>query len=195
MQALNENVEDVLTKSMRPPNFPIEYHHLSSKRELEVLRNGSVLSLGSITESYIFPFKVEVMQAHAPSHPQQGCLYYKVTSTVTNKSVACIWDNESKIGGDQAVIKFAKNCNMMIHDTQYTQEEYISDKMIVQGFGHSTYEMAMENAAQAKVKHLVCIHYNPKHTDDKLDEILKTLNPPESLDVVTLAQEGIQLEL
>jgi len=82
------------------------------------------------------------MQAFAPSHPQQGALYYRVRDIETGKSVACIWDNESKIGGDKAVINFSKGADVMIHDTQYTREEYESDKMIVQGFGHSTYEMA-----------------------------------------------------
>jgi ribonuclease BN (tRNA processing enzyme) len=135
-------------------------------------------------------FEIRVMQAFAPSHPQQGALYYRIKDLETGKSVACIWDNESKIGGDKAVIKFSKGADVMIHDTQYTTEEYTSDKMIVQGFGHSTYEMALDNATQANVGKLVGIHYNPAHTDEKLDEIAGGLNGE-----ITLAREGMEIEV
>lgn len=62
--------------------------------------------------------------------------------------------------------------------------------MIVQGFGHSTYEMALDNAAQAHVGKLVCMHYNPAHTDEKLDEIAGSINGE-----FTMAREGMEIEL
>lgn len=136
------------------------------------------------------PFAVLAMQAFAPSHPQQGAIYYKIKDLETDKTVVCVWDNESKIGGDQAVINFAKDCDLLIHDTQYTTEEYTDSRMIVQGFGHSTYEMAIDNAKQANSKKLICIHFNPSHTDRVLDEIQKSLPS-----FASMAQEGLTVEL
>jgi ribonuclease BN (tRNA processing enzyme) len=133
------------------------------------------------------------MQSFAPSHPQQGALYFKVTDAKTKKSVACIWDIESHTGGDMRVINFSKGCDYMIHDTQYTDEEYYSNKMIVQGFGHSTYNMAVENAAKAGVGTLIPFHYNPNHTDEKLDEIFNNMKDKSVLRF--MAKEGMTVEI
>ena len=109
-------------------------------------------------------------ETKGPSHPQQGAVYYKVTDVETGKSFAAIWDLESHPGGDQRVIAFSKGVDLMAHDTMYTDEEYNSEKMVVQGFGHSTYSMAIDNAHKSGAKKLLCMHYNPDHTDSFLDE-------------------------
>jgi len=184
METLGKHIEHALKDRMAPPTFPIEYSDLKSNREHIVIRGGDSIMVGS-------RLKVEVMQAYAPSHPQQGALYYKVTDLIDGKSVACIWDNESHMYGDKAVINFVKDCDVMIYDTMYTKEEYESDKMVVQGFGHSTYDMAIENAKQAGIKDkLICTHFNPTHSDEKLDEIYKKINDFDTEFIVELAQEG-----
>jgi len=230
MKALNMHVGKVLDKSMLPPTFPIEYKDLKSERKHNVLKDGDKITspLGSM--------KIDVMQAYAPSHPQQGALYFKVTAlhnkdcanckldnkecnvdphldlcgSNTNfdkfkgKSVACIWDNESKTGGDKAVINFAKDCDVMIHDTQYTHEEYESYKMVVQGFGHSTYDMAIENAIQANIRDkLICTHYNPAHSDSKLDQIKSDVTimlgvsqfERDNIFNIEMAREGLEIDV
>ena len=194
MKALEIDLEDILSAQMVPPNFPIEYRSLKSIRVHKEISDGpvdtSVYNRPGFGKQRNSPFSVLAMQAFAPSHPQQGAIYYKIKDLETDKTVVCVWDNESKIGGDQAVINFAKDCDLLIHDTQYTTEEYTSNKMIVQGFGHSTYEMAIETAIQAKANRLVCTHFNPSHTDRDLDRIQKSLPP-----FAIMAQEGLTVEL
>jgi phosphoribosyl 1,2-cyclic phosphodiesterase len=196
MVTLGNDIEQVLSAQMTPPTFPIEYRNMKSNRKHITIEDGSILTIPEIGAP---DFVVSVMQAYAPSHPQQGALYFKIKeNTPTGKSVACIWDNESKIGGDQAVINFIKSCDVVIHDTQYTQEEYKSNKMIVQGFGHSTYEMAIDTATQAGVSKLICIHYNPTHTDDKLDQIqamYKNFDVHGLEDNFILAKEGMEIKI
>jgi ribonuclease BN (tRNA processing enzyme) len=166
MEALKNHVGKILERNMLPPNFPIEYKDLKSKRQHYIVKDGSKLVSPGGTMS------IECMQSYAPSHPQQGCIYYRITDISSNKSIAIIWDLESKKGGDRAVINFAKDCDCMAHDTHYTEEEYHSDSFIVQGFGHSTYDMAVENAVQAGLKSaLICTHFNPAHDDNKLAAI------------------------
>ena len=198
METLEKHIGHILKEQMTPPTFPIEYHDLKSNREHIILKSGDSVKITQESDVFIKDvFKIEVMQAYAPSHPQQGCLYYKITDKETKKSLACIWDNESHIGGDRAVINFAKDCDIMIHDTQYTKEEYDNDQMIVQGFGHSTYEMAIENAKLANIKQkLICTHFNPVHTDKMLDDIQKKLECVRSYDFdISLAKEGTELEI
>ncbi len=186
--ALKKHVGMILEMTMLPPTFPIEYKDLKSFRKHYELRDQSEFKTNTMD--------VKVMQAYAPSHPQQGALYFKITDLKSRKSAACIWDTESKIGGDKAVAKFAKDCDIMIHDTQYTSEEYESDNLIVQGFGHSTYKMAIQNAGLANIKEkLICTHFNPVHTDEKLDVIQHEVSKKETDFEIILAQEGMELEV
>jgi phosphoribosyl 1,2-cyclic phosphodiesterase len=188
MKTLKQHVGTILEQSMLPPTFPIEYKDLKSKRKHYELKDGLSFEIHGM--------KVNIMQAYAPSHPQQGAMYFKITDLENNKSACCIWDLESKIGGDKAVVKFATDSDVMIHDTQYTNEEYTSTQLIVQGFGHSTFDMAIENAIQAKIKSkLVCTHYNPSHNDDMLDKIQEQIwDKGEGFQVV-LAKEGMEIDL
>ncbi len=57
--------------------------------------------------------------------------------------------NTVKYGGNTtscSITKVKEGKTTMAHDTMYTytDEEYNSEKMVVQGFGHSTYSMALD---------------------------------------------------
>lgn len=186
MKTLKKHIGNVLEQEMLPPTFPIEYKDLKSKRIHYEVKDGQVFYIngygvpvinigdGDRNNTLSDPvFKIQAMQSYAPSHPQQGAMYYKITEVLSGKTVACTWDLESHYGGDKRVIAFARGSDVIIHDTQYTDDEYNSEKMIVQGFGHSTYNMAVENAKQSGAKQLICMHYNPIHTDDFLDDFSK----------------------
>ena len=207
MYALKKNVGMVLRDKMMVPTFPIEYRDLRSDRKHGIVEEGDIwwideegkpVKEGTDTESGVgkFIYKVDIMQSFAPAHPQQGCIYYRVTDVLENglgKSVVCAWDIESRKGGDQRLINFSKGADVMIHDTQYTDEEYYSDKMIVQGFGHSTFSMGLENAELAGVKTLIPFHYNPAHTDEMLDKIFAGLKSKKV--TVVPSAEGLTVEL
>lgn len=193
MQALRMHVGKILERNMLPPNFPIEYKDLKSQRNHFIIKDNSDIVIKYEKKDI---FEIKAMQSFAPSHPQQGAIYYKITDVEKGTKIACIWDIESKIGGDKAVINFSKDCDVMIHDTQYTKEEYESDKIIVQGFGHSTYDMALENAKQSNIKKmLICTHFNPNHTDSFLDKIQNDFDNLKLSFEVKLAYEGFELEI
>ena len=207
MVALKKNVGMILRDKMMPPTFPIEYRDLRSHRDHGVVQEGDVLWIddegkpvkkGPENESCFgkFAYKVVVMQSFAPSHPQQGCIYYKITEVLESglgKTVICGWDIESRKGGDQRLISFSKGADVLIHDTQYTDEEYNSGKMIVQGFGHSTFSMGLENAELAGVKKLIPFHYNPSHTDKMLDQFIGELKS-KTVEVIP-SMEGFTLNV
>jgi ribonuclease BN (tRNA processing enzyme) len=177
MAAPQWDTEAVLRNRMAAPAFPIEYRDLKSSRLYRTLLDGDTVFIdqnGEPQKKADKPlFEVRVMQAYAPSHPQQGALYYLVIDPDDGSSVACVWDIESHIGGDVRVINFIRGAHVLIHDTQYTDEEYANEKIPVQGFGHSTYSMAVENAGMAGVKNLIGFHYNPRHSDRVLESIEK----------------------
>jgi phosphoribosyl 1,2-cyclic phosphodiesterase len=63
----------------------------------------------------------------------------------------------------------ATHADLLIHDAQYTDEEY----QLRVGWGHSTYRHAFEFAAQVGAKEFVPFHHDPAHDDDMLDQLLE----------------------
>ena len=64
--------------------------------------------------------------------------------------------------GDRRHATFMANADLVIHDAQYTPEEYLHKKT----WGHSTYEYAVQIAAAASVRRLALTHHDPGHDDD-----------------------------
>jgi phosphoribosyl 1,2-cyclic phosphodiesterase/ActR/RegA family two-component response regulator len=69
--------------------------------------------------------------------------------------------------GDRRHAEFMRGADLVIHDSQYTPEEYPTKR----NWGHSTYEYAVELAAASAVRHLALIHHDPLHDDAKVLEI------------------------
>jgi ribonuclease BN (tRNA processing enzyme) len=64
--------------------------------------------------------------------------------------------------------QLAAGVDLLIHDAQFTDEEYASRI----GWGHSTYRQAFEFARRAGAKEVVLFHHDPSHDDATLDRML-----------------------
>jgi CheY-like chemotaxis protein len=71
--------------------------------------------------------------------------------------------------GDRRHARFMAGAGLVIHDAQYTPEEYRSKK----NWGHSTYEYAVGLAAAAGVRQLALTHHDPTHDDAFVEAIEK----------------------
>lgn len=98
------------------------------------------------------------------AHPKGGTLFFRVD--FLGRSLVFATDTEGYVGGDTRLIRFAKDATLLVHDTQYTYDEY---RALRQGWGHSTIEMATAVAKQAGVKHLAMFHYDPTYADGVLE--------------------------
>ena len=67
------------------------------------------------------------------------------------------------------IVEFCKGADLLVHEAQYTSEELESHR----GWGHSSYEQAIEVAEQAGVKRLAITHHDPAHDDLFLAKIEK----------------------
>lgn len=65
------------------------------------------------------------------------------------------------------IVSFMKSADICIHDSQYTAKEYVSSKI---GWGHSSYEYAINAAYRAGVKNLILFHHDPQRSDTELQE-------------------------
>ena len=110
-----------------------------------------------------------------------------------NKSVVYATDREGYIGGDKKLARFARNCDLLIHDAQYTSEDYSSTSAPKQGFGHSTFDMALDSKNQAHANQLAFFHLDPSYSDEKIAEIERYYKSQESNCFV--AKEGLEIEI
>lgn len=74
-------------------------------------------------------------------------------------------DEETAKEANERLLKFYKDSDILIHDCQYTREEYFSAKI---GWGHSFFEYAIDSAIQANVKKLILFHHDPSRKDSEL---------------------------
>ena len=69
--------------------------------------------------------------------------------------------------GDRRHANFMAGADLVIHDAQYSPEEYPAKKT----WGHSTYDYAVRVSAAAGVRCLALTHHDPDHNDQFVTEI------------------------
>ena len=92
---------------------------------------------------------------------------------------------------NERILKFYKGADVLIHDAQYTTAEF--EKHL--GWGHSSYEYAIEAACQAGVKKLIFFHHDPIRTDAQLQYLSDVYKNSckENLEII-MAKEGQTIE-
>ncbi len=121
-------------------------------------------------------------------HPQ-GSLSYKIKDS--KKQIVFATDTEHpKNGLDERLVDFARGADILIYDAMFTPEEYDSGR---QGWGHSTWLAATKVAKAADVRNLYFSHFNPDHSDKKIDRII-SLARQEFANTFG-AREGMKLSL
>lgn len=171
--------KDVLKHQMETPYFPVKLTHWMADITIE-----------SIGETAIDINGIKIQSAYA-EHPGMT-LGYRVD--YKGKRVVYLPDNEpfAKFEMDKVFVKrdlesddlgmemvfledqknkffgFIDSADILIHDAQFTPEEYQSKV----GWGHSNYELAVRAALYGNVKHLVLFHHDASRTDDDIEEIV-----------------------
>src|SRR2546427_1530072 len=69
--------------------------------------------------------------------------------------------------GDRRHARFLADADLVIHDAQYTPEEYRARK----NWGHSPFDYVVELAGSVRVKRLALTHHDPSHDDATVAEI------------------------
>ncbi len=123
------------------------------------------------------------------SHPNYGVMCFKIS--YKGKTLVYATDTECYQGGAKRLELFAKDADLLIHDSQYTTEDYLSPVIPKQGFGHSTFDMAFDTAVNANVKKLAFFHFDPSYNDDKLTFIENSFKSKNKN--YFLAKEGMEI--
>jgi len=166
----------ILASQMETPFFPVSLRELPSHLAIEELKEME-FQIG----------KVEVHSRFA-NHPGICAGYRLFTSS---GSIAYFPDNEpyealklqlasrDGISEDEArdfataertkMVEFIQGCDLVILDTQYTDEEYA--KHI--GWGHSSLSSVVSLGLDANVGKLLLFHHDPNHDDEMIDQMVE----------------------
>ncbi|HSE92091.1 MAG TPA: diguanylate cyclase [Methylomirabilota bacterium] len=94
--------------------------------------------------------------------------------------------------GDQGHVAFLRGADLVIHDAQYTEEEYPSRV----GWGHSTIEYAIAVARAAGVRRLALFHHDPSRDDAEMQRLEARARGGAIGEVEVFAgREGLELEV
>lgn len=139
--------------------FPVAFNELKAR----------IHYLGALAHGHL-QIGAAVIEGIELNHPQGG-MGFRIQER--DHALVFLTDNEldpeAQIGRQpQDYARFAQGCEVLIHDAQYTPEEIT----IRRGWGHSTYEEAIELALAAGTHHLLLYHHDPARTDLHIREIV-----------------------
>ena len=169
-EGMNTSLADVLAGQMEFTYFPVELSQLPGKISFRELSEGTHEIAGLQVSTQFL------------NHPAL-CLGYKVEADGVSVAYLSdhepfsetLWRADAEPGHIESILhpndrrhaEFMRGVDLVIHDTQYTPEEYLTKK----NWGHSTYEYAVDVAAASGVRHLALIHHDPLHDDLRMEEI------------------------
>jgi phosphoribosyl 1,2-cyclic phosphodiesterase len=152
-------VKNIISNIMAPPNFPVKYSDIKAELFYEEACP-TEFEIGSVK---VVPIPI--------SHPNGGSGYKFIED---NKSFVFLTDNELGFihpGGlpYKDYVKFSSGADLLIHDAEYTPEEY---KTFID-WGHSVYTDVLNLAFEAGVKKVGLFHLNQERTDREMNKIVK----------------------
>lgn len=133
---------------MAPPLWPIRTDGVKA-----------TLTFRDVPDSFLLgAVRVDTMDVNHPG----GCTAYKLTY----KGICVVYatDIELTPENEDAFAAFAANCDLLLLDSQYLDEEYAHTR----GFGHSTISRSAAMAARCGAAQTIFIHHDPTRTDAQL---------------------------
>ena len=170
-----KNLKEIFSLQMQADYFPVQLESMGAQFEFSSLGDKETFHGAHVTA--------------APLHHKFPGGSYGMRFEDDSKVLVFCTDVEHINGLDESVVELARNADLLVHDGQYTDEEYIKYK----GWGHSSWRHAVEVARRSNVKRLAITHHDPDHDDVMLDTMEKECQKefPNSF----FAKEGMEVLL
>ena len=185
-KGLRESVREALAGQMEYTYFPVPLDRCAANIHYHDLVEGSfAIDDVSVSARYL-------------NHPALT-LGYRLQVDGATLVYACDHEQYSRVlglgegtiaGEDLEHADFMRGADLLIHDAQYTAQEYPT-KM---GWGHSPVEYVVKLAEQALVKRVALTHHDPGRDDDAIDRLIASMRQTTSVDIFA-AHEGQVVEL
>jgi len=155
------------------PHFPVSHaampankfyraHHFQFSETFQYFADQDGIYHYNVPQNNFDPTRWIKITTIPLNHPN-GCLGYKIE--YMGKSIVYCTDNEPLLFLNKEINKHAKNCDWLLLDGQYTQEQLSG---MSQTFGHGTPRNCVDQAIGCNAKKLIIHHHDPRHDDTKL---------------------------
>ena len=182
----SQSLRGRLGRYFSPPLFPVYFRNLTCKLILHEIGK---------TNFNIGPFAIQSDYVIHPG-PTVGFRIQHHRGVFTY-----IPDHEFALGCNINEVKdlrwlsareLAADADLLVHDAQYTSEEYETK----QGWGHSSMDDTIQFAKVNGAKRLLLSHHDPAHSDEQLSSIQNKLKEKHRTSVAfDMAVEGSTIEL
>jgi phosphoribosyl 1,2-cyclic phosphodiesterase len=201
-RVFGQDLQEVLTRATLPSTYPAALDQLRGMHSVRNVHENEMIVLvqpGSppvvrdldLGYPYVPPGAVKIRPYHSSHHPRGGSVTYRIE--YRGKRLVFATDTEGYKGGDRRLINLAQEADLLIHDAEYTDREYTGPPLVRQGWGHSTWKMAVEVGQQAQVKRLALTHHHARHDDTFLRNIEKDVQA--AFPHAFFAREGMTVAL
>lgn len=177
------SVAEAFEEFMRPPYFPVRVGDLIGDIEFHTI-DADDLAIGD----------AKVRARYVPHiGPTFG---YRVE--LAGATVAYLSDHQQPLDGSfevaPEVLELADGVDLLIHDAQYTDEEWA----LKSHWGHCTVDYALHVAREAGVRRLALFHHDPAHSDEVIDGFMPAVREQADrlgIEEVLAASEGLTISL
>jgi len=177
------SLAEAFEEFMRPPYFPVRIRDLLGD-----------IRFHTLTED---DFAIDETRVRARWVPHIGpTLGFRIEHG--GHSVAYISDHQQPLDGSMGValeaLELADGVDLLIHDAQYTAEEFTRKSH----WGHCSIDYALHVAREAGARRLVLFHHDPSHDDELVDVLARDANDRADrlgLEEVVAASEGLTVVL
>ncbi len=173
----SEKIKEIISKQMQPPYFPVETEtwladiHYHMAKEMTTKAGLKVIPFAVHHPGATFGYRFEVNNKTAVFIPDNELLFItanakKKLKEARNKQEVQ-WMESIMLEEQEKSIQHFRGVDYLIHDAQYTPEDYKSKR----GWGHSCFVDTVKVAIKAEVKHLYLYHMDPSYDDEKVDQL------------------------
>lgn len=180
------DAEAVLEGFMSPPYFPITPSQLNGSWRFLALEEGTTEIEGFTVLALEIPHKGGRTFGFRVSDGESAIGY------LSDHCPISLGPGPEGMGEyHEAALSLSRDCDLLFHDAQYTNEELPARAM----FGHSSVGYALGLAEVSNVKRLMLYHHDPPRSDEEIDEIVSAMRPSKVEIVGAAEQMAIDLPL
>ena len=200
----DDTLESIIGDQLSYRYWPVRQSELAAKIEYQELKE-TTMDLGSglkLTTKYLnhpilclgyrFDYQGKSIVTAFDHEPYRNLFPTDPADPSYNEEAALEGEAAAKEENER-MLKFYSGADILIHDAQYTAEGFKKHL----GWGHSSYEYAVDAACRAGVKKLIFTHHDPNRTDEQLESLEKQYKDEASgksqLEAM-MAREGLLLE-
>jgi phosphoribosyl 1,2-cyclic phosphodiesterase len=151
-----KSLQAAFADQMDPAYFPLRLDQVPADLEFVEVLAGQPFEVAGMT-----------VTPHELNHPIVT-LGYRIEEG--GRAFVFATDNELlPANGFGSMVEWCRGADLLVHDAQYSQEEYQGRA----GWGHSTFEDSLSLAEEAEVRQLAFFHHDPQHSDDQIDALIE----------------------